>query len=198
MTSRTLILVAGPSGSGKSRLTRLSGLPQLRLDDFYRDEGEEGMPMIEFAGAPIPDWDDPRSWNTDAALEAVRLLMTTGEATIPKYDISQSRAVGTHTVTVNSTALIAEGLFAAEMAKACRKAGIDVLAIWLDRHKTTNFLRRFIRDVKGHRKPVPVLIHRGFELARREQQLRHDALAAGFVPLTMKEATMAVNSYVGV
>ena len=39
--SRSLLLIAGPSGSGKSRLTRLaaeaaSALP-LSLDDFYHD-----------------------------------------------------------------------------------------------------------------------------------------------------------------
>ena len=34
MVQRRLVLVAGPSGSGKSRLVLNSGLPQVRLDDF--------------------------------------------------------------------------------------------------------------------------------------------------------------------
>ena len=47
--SRSLLLIAGPSGSGKSRLTRLaaeaaSALP-FRLDDFYYDADRPGMPM---------------------------------------------------------------------------------------------------------------------------------------------------------
>lgn len=34
-----VVLLAGPSGSGKSHLAERSGLPVLRLDDFYKEAG---------------------------------------------------------------------------------------------------------------------------------------------------------------
>lgn len=36
-SARRVVLLAGPSGSGKSPLARASGLPVITLDDFYRD-----------------------------------------------------------------------------------------------------------------------------------------------------------------
>ena len=40
----SVVLLAGPSGSGKSRVARLAGRPQLALDDFYRDLDHPGLP----------------------------------------------------------------------------------------------------------------------------------------------------------
>ncbi|GAE76531.1 ATP-binding protein [Cutibacterium acnes JCM 18918] len=52
--ARTIILLAGPSGSGKSHLTHMADLPELRLDDFYRDHDEPGLPVVR----DMVDWDD--------------------------------------------------------------------------------------------------------------------------------------------
>ena len=49
-----LVLLAGPSGGGKSRLARLVGALPLRLDDFYRDADAPGLPCAH----GIVDWDD--------------------------------------------------------------------------------------------------------------------------------------------
>jgi len=44
VVSRVVVL-AGPSGIGKSRLAALSGLPVLRLDDFYRSGDDPALPL---------------------------------------------------------------------------------------------------------------------------------------------------------
>ena len=55
-----VIVLAGPSGSGKSRLAERIGLPVLRLDDFYKSAGDPTLPLItEGANAGIVDWDVP-------------------------------------------------------------------------------------------------------------------------------------------
>ena len=87
-------MLAGPSGSGKSRLaTRLHathGWPIFRLDDFYRDEDDPSMPRSE--GLGIVDWDHPDSWDADRAVASLCELVDTGRTDTPVYDISTSRA----------------------------------------------------------------------------------------------------------
>ena len=92
MSARVIVL-AGPSGSGKSHLAERLGLPVLRLDDFYKDGDDPTLPRLDLAGGePIVDWDDPGSWNADAAVAAVEELCRTGCTDAPVYDISTSAA----------------------------------------------------------------------------------------------------------
>lgn len=187
--TRTIILLAGPSGSGKSRLTHMAGLPELRLDDFYRDQDEPGLPRT----LGIVDWDDVASWNLPAAVEALGQLARTGRATVPCYDISRSRAEGTHLVDVgDAPAVVAEGIFALDLLEPCLDAGLGVLPIWLDRPREFNFVRRLVRDLRQHRKAPPVLVRRGLALRAAEPALRSRAVAAGFRPMGMRPATATV------
>ena len=74
-----VIVLAGPSGAGKTHLAERLGLPVLRLDDFYKNGDDPTLPRIDLAGGePIVDWDHPDSWNSDAAVAAVEELCRTG------------------------------------------------------------------------------------------------------------------------
>lgn len=179
-----VVLLAGPSGSGKSRVAQLLGATSLRLDDFYHDVDRPGLPRT----GGIVDWDDPATWDADAAAGALRELVETGRATVPSYSIPLSRRTGEHEVRVGSTGLvIAEGIFAIELLQRCRETGLAVEAYYLDRHRTLVALLRLRRDLKEHRKPPHVLVRRGFELWRMQPRLRARALAAGFKPVTMRQ-----------
>ncbi len=180
-----LVLIAGPSGSGKSRLAHATGCPSLRLDDFYFDADHPGMPQT----LGITDWDDPRSWDAEAAVAALRELVTRGEVETPTYSISESRRVGSHVVRLDGAGcLTAEGIFAIEFLATCRAAGLEVEAVYLDRPAPLVFWLRLRRDLAKKRKPPLILVRRGLALLRAQPALRRKAIAAGFTPLSMRGA----------
>lgn len=155
-----VVLLCGPSGSGKSHIAGRSGLPVFRLDDFYRDGDDPAMPRSEELG--IIDWDDPRSWKADDAVEALAALCHEGRVEVPTYDIPQNRATGTVVVDRGGApAVVAEGVFAAEIIDALRERGLLADAVVLHRTPWKNFVRRFARDLKERRKPPHVLWQRG-------------------------------------
>lgn len=191
-----LILLAGPSGSGKSRLARMSGCVSLRLDDFYADLDEEGLP--HWGG--IVDWDDPGSWHGDTAATAIRTLIDEGRVEIPVYDISLSRRVGSHELTLpepppgQRLCLVAEGIFAPELVQRCRDLGIDTTGVWLTRGRLLVFWLRLRRDLRDHRKPPLILIRRGWTLLLKEPAQRMAAVAKGCEALTMGQAAARIES----
>lgn len=184
MTARVIVL-AGPSGSGKSRLAeRLGtahGWPTLRLDDFYRDGDEPDLPRItEGANAGIVDWDHPGTWHRDDALTALRELCSTGSTEVPVYSISESRRTGTQRLDLGgATRFCAEGIFAAEVVEECRTTGLLAAAYCITQHPGVTFWRRLTRDLREHRKPPLVLLRRGLALARAQRQIVRRAVSVG-------------------
>ncbi len=173
------MLLCGPSGSGKSLLAARSGLPVLRLDDFYKEGDDPTLPLV--AGSSDIDWDHPDSWDADTAIAAIVDLCRTGRTKIPVYDISLSARTGEESVEVGRTPLfIAEGIFAAEIVTRCRELGVLADALCLSRGPLRTFRRRFLRDLREGRKSVPFLLRRGWRLMRSERSIvaRQRALGA--------------------
>ncbi|WP_205740685.1 uridine kinase family protein [Haloactinopolyspora alba] len=190
---RRVVLLAGPSGSGKSRLACESGLPVVNLDDFYHDGDHPGMPRDPDLG--IIDWDDPRAWDGERACDTLADLCRTGTAEIPSYDISVDSATGSHTVDVGAAAVIvAEGLFAGEIVAACRERGILADALVVRRSPWKNFLRRLARDLAERRKPPLTLVRRGIGLARRERALVRRQLTLGARPVGADGVRAAIRA----
>ncbi|GKQ40964.1 ATP-binding protein [Streptomyces sp. A012304] len=173
------MLLCGPSGSGKSLVAARSGLPVLRLDDFYKDGDDPTLPLV--AGSSDIDWDHPDSWDADAALTAITDLCRTGRTDVPVYDIALSARTGHDAVDIGRTPVfIAEGIFAAEIVERCRRLGVLADALCLSRGPVKTFRRRFLRDLKEGRKSVPFLLRRGWRLMRTERSIvaRQTALGA--------------------
>lgn len=196
MTAR-VILLAGPSGVGKSHLAARLGLPILRLDDFYREAGDPHLPMISLAGGtPIVDWDDPRSWDRDAAVAAVEEVCRTGCTRVPSYDIATSRRTGWHELRVRGRLVVAEGIFAQEVVGACGDSGVLAGAYCVTQGRLATFSRRLVRDLREHRKPPLVLFRRGLLLMRQQRAIVRRAETCGCRVVRPEQAYTEIRALV--
>jgi uridine kinase len=184
-----VIVLAGPSGSGKSRLSRRIGLPVLNLDDFYKDGTDPSLPRVELGQDSIVDWDDPVSWHLDEAVAAIESLCRYGRAEVPVYDIAHDGRTGVRTLSLGEASyFVAEGIFAQEVVQECRSRDLLADAICVRNHRGVTFWRRLTRDLKERRKHPLVLVHRGVRLLRAEPQVVAHAVELGCAAMTSEEA----------
>lgn len=200
-----VVLLTGPSGSGKSRLAARTGLPVLRLDDFYKEGGDPTLPLLEPKDGARPgsepksppagvDWDSPLAWDAASALETVTRLCTRGSADVPLYSISASARTGTQHLSVEGSPLfVAEGIFAADLATACAESGLLADALCLSGSPLTTFRRRLLRDVREARKSLPVLVRRGWRLLRAEGAIVERHVRLGAFPCGREEAAARIE-----
>ncbi|MGA4839973.1 uridine kinase family protein [Streptomyces sp. G45] len=182
-----VVLLTGPSGSGKSSFAARTGLPVLCLDDFYKEGTDPSLPLVP--GSSDIDWDSPRSWDAEVALAAIEELCRTGRTRVPVYDIATSARVGEDALDIDRTPLfIAEGIFAADIVDRCREMGVLADAICLRGRPSTTFRRRLLRDLREGRKSVPFLLRRGWRLMRAERAIVARQTALGAHPCGKDEA----------
>jgi uridine kinase len=193
--SARVIVLAGPSGAGKSRLAERTGLPVLRLDDFYKSGGDPTLPLItEGPNAGIVDWDDPESWILEDALDALSSLCRDGKAEVPVYEIAQNGRCGSQVLDLEGSPLfVAEGIFAHHVVRACREDGMLAAAYCVRQHPVVTFWRRLTRDLREHRKPPLVLVRRGVALMREQRRLVADVVAHGCEPVSPDEAAQRIR-----
>lgn len=187
-----VILISGPSGSGKSSLAERSGLPVLQLDDFYKDGDDPSLPRLPDGAV---DWDSPLAWHRDQALAAIRALYEDGRAEVPVYSIPDNGRVDTHTLELGGAgAFIAEGIFAAEIVAECEAQGLLGDALCLRNGALTTAWRRLRRDVREGRKSLPVLLRRGARLMRAERSIVGRQVALGSYPCAGPEAERRIRA----
>jgi uridine kinase len=191
-----VIVLAGPSGSGKSHLAERLALPLLRLDDFYRDGSDPALPRITSgANAGLVDWDDAASWLGSEAVDALTTLCRTGTVETPVYDIAHDGRNGSRSLTLDGSPLVvAEGIFAHHVVAPLRAAGLLAAAYCLRQHPAVTFWRRLTRDLREHRKPPLVLVRRGLALARGQRRLVAEAVSLGCTPVSADEAYRLVQA----
>lgn len=183
--SRRVILLAGASGSGKSSVARALGIPVARLDDFYYDHDEPGLPRSR----GIVDWDDAATWNAAAAVEALAAACFGDRLMAPTYSIPLSRRTGQETIDVSGApALLAEGIFAAEIAQALRERGLLAGGYYLQQSRHLTAVRRFARDIGENRKPPLDLLRRGAALWSAEPAMVRTWRGCGLEPLQRQGA----------
>ncbi|WP_235561900.1 uridine kinase [Marmoricola sp. Leaf446] len=190
-----VVVLAGPSGSGKSRLAERLGLPVLRLDDFYKDGDDPTLPVLDLAGGdPVVDWDAPASWNHDAAVQALEELCRTGSVDAPVYEIAANARTGHRVVELAGAPLVvAEGIFAQEVVAECRRRGLLAAAYCVTQHPALTFARRLSRDLSERRKPPWVLLRRGLHLLRAQREVVSHARRLGCEVCRPEEARLAIG-----
>ncbi|MGI8902046.1 MAG: ATP-binding protein [Nocardioides sp.] len=198
-----VIVLAGPSGAGKSRLCARFAqelkLPTINLDDFNKDGSDSTLPRVSIGRGPdLVDWDDPGSWLGDEAAAALERLCRDGFADVPDYEISRDGRVGHRTLDLGDCAfIVAEGIFAQEVAADCRLRGILAEAICVRHHPVVTFWRRLTRDLRERRKPPLVLLRRGVRLMRAEPRIVAHAVSLGCTAMLPDEAYHRVASLLG-
>ena len=189
-----VVVVAGPSGSGKSRLCeRLAaehGLPVVNLDDFYKDGSDPTLPRTTLSGgAPVVDWDHPDSWVRDDAVAALEQLCRDGSADIPVYDIASDGRTGHRLVELDgASCVLAEGIFADQVVDPLDAAGLLADAVCVHNPRLLTFWRRLVRDLRERRKPAWVLVRRGVSLLRHDMDVVERARRAGCTVMTSDQA----------
>lgn len=187
-----VILLSGPSGSGKSSLAERSGLPVLQLDDFYKDGDDPTLPRLPDGAV---DWDSPLAWHRDQALAAIRALHERGRAEVPVYSIPDNGRTGTRGLELDgAAAFIAEGIFAAEITADCTAQGLLGDALCLRNGALTTAWRRLRRDVRESRKSLPVLLRRGLRLMRAERSIVGRQVALGSYACAGPEAERRIRA----
>jgi uridine kinase len=193
-----VVVVCGPSGSGKSRLCRrlheAHGVPTVNLDDFYKDGSDPTLPRRR-ATPGLVDWDDPASWSGHEAVKALDTLCRLGVVDVPVYDISRDRRTGVRPVSLGrSSYVLAEGLFAQETIACLRERGLLADAVCVRNRRVVTFWRRLVRDLREHRKPPVLLLRRGWRLMRAEPVVVAHAVACGARPMTPHRAFDALSA----
>ncbi|WP_232680990.1 ATP-binding protein [Nocardioides sp. R-C-SC26] len=191
-----VVVLAGPSGSGKSRLAARLGLPVLRLDDYYKDGDDPTLPRLTTGpNAGLVDWDHPDSWFPRDAVAAIETLCHQGRVDVPVYEIAQNGRCGWQRLDLAGANLfVAEGIFAADVVAAARDAGVLAAAYCVRRSAWTTFWLRLMRDLRERRKPPLVLVRRGVALARAQRSVVADATAKGCTPLAPDEIVSRVEA----
>lgn len=190
---RRIIVLAGASGSGKSSIAHRLGVPVVRLDDFYLDHDHPGLPRRH----GIIDWDSPRTWDADAAVTALLSACRGDRLEIPTYDIPTSRRTGFETTDISGMpAVLAEGIFAAQIVEPLREEGVLAGAYYLDQSRFTTAFRRFARDVGEARKPIPALVRRGTSLMLQEPSMVAGWRAGGLTALPTATAEQRLRALV--
>lgn len=190
-----MVLLAGPSGCGKTHLAVQAGAPIVALDDFYRNGDVPGLPRTADG---VVDWEDPATWDADAAIAALDELCRSDRVEVPTYAFGEDAVVGHRTIERDGCAVVvAEGIFAAELVGPLRERGLLDDALLIEQPRAVTFVRRLVRDLRDGRKSPSYLVRQGWAKTRSEPAVVARQLELGARPVSKPEARARLAELVG-
>jgi len=171
-----LILVAGPSSSGKSTLAHAlceafgaDCALLLSLDNYYRD-----LRHLSPQERALRDFDQPAAWESERLIEEMQQLIEGKTIDMPQYDFNTHLRVDQTQHISPYPYIIAEGLFALCYAELNALASLEV---FVDIDDEAALQRRLDRDIRK-RGRSPECVTRQFNETVRpanEQHIRPSA-----------------------
>ena len=167
----------------------------MRLDDFYREVDDPGLPRSPLG---IPDWDHIDSWDVHAAVAALRTLVDTGSAEVP--DLRHRRLRGSPDARSSPVHPTTSSSPRVSLPRGSRNrfeaARLLADALCVRRWRWVTFVLRLVRDLAERRKPAHILLRRGIALFRAEPAIIAQARAHGARCVTPREAEAQVRALV--
>lgn len=145
-----LLLIAGPTGSGKSMLSKkLSeemSVPRLCLDNYFKDEKQMELVIPELN---IRQWDSPECYQWNLLIKNLQDIFNGKVAKIPVFSHKHSKQIGWSNLTLYKTPLILEGLYSMspEILDVVRSMRLKTFSIFLDIPEEVRWQRKYDRDV---------------------------------------------------
>lgn len=142
----TVFCIAGQSCSGKTTLARAlaehsKNVSLLKMDDWFRDIDEQGMPLAE-NGAVSFDW--PQSYRWREMQKAIVSLANGREIIYPSYDLaSNKRRPENDWIMRPGSLIVVEGLYSILF---CADLAVRRINIWTHAPFFARLQRRLQRD----------------------------------------------------
>ncbi|MFT4900757.1 MAG: uridine kinase [Lentimonas sp.] len=176
-----LILIAGPSSSGKSTLAEAlaahlgqASVSILSLDNYYRD-----LSHLSHAARERHNFDEPNAWEHERIILEMQALNRGQSIQYPQYDFSKHLRKPTDKTLLSNHYIIAEGLFA-----LCFEAlnAIAQIRIFIDLDDACALERRVHRDVNQRGRSRASVLQQFNETVRPSNQkyVQPSARAAQF------------------
>jgi uridine kinase len=177
-----LILVAGPSSSGKSTLAKALyhklGASQTRLlslDHYYCD-----LRHLSPASRALRNFDVPAAWESDRLISEMRQLVQGQAIEMPQYDFNTHLRTDATQRVEPAQYIIAEGLFALSYPEL---NAIAAVKIFVDLDDDIALERRLERDIRERGRSIECITRQFNETVRPANQahIRPSAMNAQLV-----------------
>jgi uridine kinase len=160
--STRIIGIAGPSGSGKSglsrRLSAATGAPVVSLDSYYRD-----LSHLSLEARAKTNFDEPASLDDELLLAQCTALAAGNSIDVPHYDFScHTRVAGTQHIEPGAMVIV-EGLFTLYWNDLRHLLHASV---YVELEDEICYARRLARDVRERGRTPESVEHQYFSTVR--------------------------------